>query len=190
MRIVDAVQRGASGIDFRYESRWGSGTCWVAVPGLHMASNAAAALLVAAVAGCKLDQAAAALVSTVRSPMRMQIHEVGGLTIIDDTYNASPASAKAALDAMASIPSVRRVAVLGAMAEIQNPEHEHRSVRHHAEDLGIEVYSFGTDLYGAPRLESDEDVVAFVSHLSEGSSVLFKASRAVGLDRIVRLVIG
>ena len=190
LRIVDAAQRGADGVDFRYVSRWGDGTCWVAAPGMHMASNAAAALLVAAVAGCELTAAAAALAGTERSPMRMAIHEVDGRTIIDDSYNASPASIRAALDAMAAIPGSQRVAVLGAMAEIEHPESQHRSVAHHADALGIDVVAYETNLYGTPRVDGPDAVVEMVTALPAGSVVLFKASRVVGLDRIVRLLLG
>jgi len=189
LRIVDAVQHGARGVDFRYVSRWGEGRCWVGAPGMHMASNAAAALLVAGVAGCDLAAAAAGLANTVRSPMRMAIHQIDGRTIIDDTYNASPASLRAALEAMAAVPAPRRLAVLGAMAEIENSESQHRSVIHHADTLGIDVVAYGTDLYGARRVDGPAAVVDLVKALPEGSVVLFKASRVVGLDRIVGLLL-
>jgi len=189
LRIVDAVQRGAQGVDFRYVSRWGEGTCWVGAPGMHMASNAASALLVAGVAGCDLAAAAAALANTVRSPMRMAIHQVDGRTIIDDTYNASPASMRAALDAMAAIPGSRRVAVLGEMAEIEHSDSQHRGVAHHADALGIDLVAYGTGLYGAQRADDPAAVIELVKVLPEGSVVLFKASRVVGLDRVVQALL-
>ena len=185
MRFFDVVQDGSDGVGFRYASRWGSGECRLPTPGAHMVSNAAAALLVAAVTDCDLTAAAAALGHSQLSPMRMAVHRVGDLTIIDDSYNASPTSVIAALDAMASMPGKRRVAVLGLMAEIADEAAMHRAVASHAAKLGIDVVSVGTDLYGGRRLDDQADVVAMVRNLPGGSVVLFKASRVVGLDRIV-----
>jgi UDP-N-acetylmuramoyl-tripeptide--D-alanyl-D-alanine ligase len=190
LRVVDVDQRGTGGVAFRFVSRWGSGECVLPTPGMHMVSNAAAALLVAAVAGCDLDRVAEALGRTELSPMRMAIHRAGGLTIIDDSYNASPTSVVAALDTMAAMPAGRRVAVLGLMAEIADSGAMHRAVAEHASRLGIEVVAVETDLYGTQRIDNHDDVAAFVRALPVDSTVLFKASRVVGLDHVVRLVLG
>ena len=189
MRYDDVVQNGTAGVSFRYASRWGTGICELPTPGMHMVSNAAAALLVAAVTDCDPAAAATALGRSQLSPMRMAIHRVGGLTIIDDSYNASPTSVIAALETMASMPARRRIAVLGLMAEIADADSMHRAVASRAAELGIDVVAVGTDLYGARRLDESTDLVDMVRSLPADSAVLFKASRVVGLDRIVaRLV--
>ena len=189
MRFSDVGQRGADGVSFRYDSRWGGGICVLPTPGMHMVSNAAAALLVAAVTDCDLAAVASALGRSELSPMRMAVHQVEGLTIIDDSYNASPTSTIAALDTMASMPAGRRVAVLGLMAEIADAEAMHRAVSAHAAKLGIDVVAVGTDLYGAQRIDDHDEVAATVKALPAESVVLFKASRVVGLDRIVRVLL-
>lgn len=189
MRFANVEQRGVAGVAFRFVSRWGGGECVLPTPGLHMVSNAAAALLVAAVTGCELDRVSAALGRAELSPMRMAIHRAGGLTIIDDSYNASPTSVMAALDTMAAMPAGRRVAVLGTMAEIADSPAMHRAVAQHAARLGIDVVAVGTDLYGAKRIDNHDDVVAMVRALPAESAVLFKASRVVGLDRLVQLFV-
>jgi UDP-N-acetylmuramoyl-tripeptide--D-alanyl-D-alanine ligase len=186
MRFFDVEQDGSAGVAFRFASRWGGGECVLATPGLHMVSNAAAALLVAAVADCDLAAVSEELGRAELSPMRMAVHRAGGLTIVDDSYNASPTSVKAALDTVAAMPAARRVAVLGLMAEIAEPEAMHRAVAEHAARLGIEVIAVGTDLYGTRRIDAHDEVVAVVEALPSDSAVLFKASRLVGLDRIVR----
>ena len=188
MRFSDVEPRGADGVSFRFTSRWGSGACLLPTPGLHMVSNAAAALLVAAVTDCDLATVAAALGRSELSPMRMAIQRVGGVTIIDDSYNASPTSTIAALDTMASMPAGRRIAVLGLMAEIADSEAMHRAVATHAAKLGIDVVAVGTDLYGARRADDHDEVATMVKSLPADSVVLFKASRVVGLDRIVRVL--
>jgi UDP-N-acetylmuramoyl-tripeptide--D-alanyl-D-alanine ligase len=96
----------------------------------------------------------------------------------------------AALDTMAAMPARRRVAVLGEMAEIADADAMHRAVVAHATSLGIEVVAVGTDLYGVRRIDDREEVAAFVKALPTDSVALFKASRVVGLDHVVRLVLG
>lgn len=63
---------------------------------------------------------AAGLKSFVPSGMRQRIKKVGGITVIEDCYNASPDSQKAALDVLSSFKSNRRIAVLGDMLELGN----------------------------------------------------------------------
>jgi UDP-N-acetylmuramoyl-tripeptide--D-alanyl-D-alanine ligase len=190
MRITEVVPHGADGCTFSYESRWGSGTCRLPVVGVHMASNAAAALLASAVVGCELGAAARSLESVELSPMRMAIHRLSGLTIVDDSYNASPTSVIAALETLASLPAVRRLAVLGQMAEIDEAERRHLAVAARASELGIELLAYGTGLYGVEPVDQFDEVLARVRHLEAGSAVLFKASRVVGLDRMVRALVG
>ena len=189
MRVAEVVPHGADGCSFVYESRWGSGTCRLPVPGVHMASNAAAALLAAAVVGCDLSSAVGTLGTAALSPMRMAIHEIAGVTVIDDSYNASPTSVIAALETLAALPATRRVAVLGQMAEIDEPERRHREVADRAAGLGIELLAFGTDLYGAGSIDDIDSVVLRVRELGAGGAVLVKASRVVGLDRVVRALV-
>ena len=190
MRIGTVTAHGSSGVSFSYASKWGGGTCTLSVPGRHMVSNAAAALLAAAVCEVDLAAAADALARTELSPMRMAVHRVGGLTVVDDTYNASPTSTLAALETLASLPAGRRLAVLGTMAEIDDTERRHREVARRAEELGIEVVAFGTDLYGTRRIDSYDEALAVVRALPEGGAVLLKGSRVVGLDHVVRLIRG
>ena len=189
MRVGNVVARGADGTSFSYDSRWGGGTCTLGVPGAHMVSNAAAALLAAAVCGVDLAAAADALARTELSPMRMAVHRVGALTVVDDTYNASPTSTMAALETLAEIPASRRIAILGTMAEIDEPERRHRDVALRAQDLGIDVVAFATDLYGTRRVDSYDGALAVVRDLPEDGAVLLKGSRVVGLDRIVQLLL-
>jgi len=120
----------------------------------------------------------------------MAIHHLSGLTIVDDSYNASPTSVIAALETLASLPAVRRLAVLGQMAEIDEAERRHLAVAARASELGIELLAYGTALYGVEPVDEFDEVLARVRHLEAGSAVLFKASRVVGLDRMVRTLVG
>jgi UDP-N-acetylmuramoyl-tripeptide--D-alanyl-D-alanine ligase len=116
--------------------------------------------------------------------MRMQrlTTPAGGL-VINDAYNANPTSMTAALDALAAVSATRRIAVLGGMAELADPDAAHLAVAAHARQLGVEVLAVGTERYGIAPL-ADDEVVARVGALGPGTAVLVKASRAFGLDRL------
>ena len=189
MHIGDVSSDGAGATTFAYRSQWGSGTCRVPVPGAHMASNAAAALLVAALCAVPLHDAAGALADARLSPMRMAIHRVANGTLLDDTYNASPTSVIAALETAAALPGGRHVAVLGVMAEVADAAAEHARVARRAHELGVEVIAYGTELYGVEPLTSYDEVAERLGALPAGSVMLLKGSRVAGLDRAVRLLL-
>ena len=151
-----------------------------------MVTNAAAAIAVAGVVGVDLEAALAALTTATVSGMRMEISTApSGATIVNDAYNANPTSMLAALDALAAMDAERRVAVLGLMGEIDDPESAHRAIADRAIELGLELVVVGTNLYG---VESSADPVAALGDLVPGDVVLVKASRSAGLERVVRLL--
>ncbi len=119
---------------------WGTTDVRLAVSGAHMARNAAAAIAAAGTLGVTPGLAATALATASVTEGRMQILTApSGAVIVNDAYNANPTSVIAALDALAAMPARRRVAVLGLMAEIEDPSAGHRLVAEHAARLGIEV---------------------------------------------------
>ena len=169
---------------FEVHTPWGSAPVALGVSGAHMAVNAAAALAVAGVLGVDIDVAATALSDVALSSMRMQLltTRAGGL-VINDAYNANPTSMIAALDALAAVDASRRVAVLGGMAELDDPLAGHRAVATRAADLGVELIAVGTDRYGVAAIGEDDAVLA-VGAIDGDTAVLVKASRAFGLERL------
>ena len=102
----------------------------VTIPGLGRLSvhNALAGAAVGLAAGMTLDEIAAGLADGWSAPHRVAIVRLGGVTIVDDSYNASPRSVIAALDLLAGLPG-RRGAVLGEMLELGDASEEgHREV--------------------------------------------------------------
>ncbi len=183
VRPADIELDAAARARFVVHSPWGRAEVTLPVPGMHMVSNALAALAVAGTVGVDIDAAAAALASVEVSGMRMQITtSAGGATIINDAYNANPTSMAAAIDALAAMGATRQVAVLGLMAEIEDSAPAHRDIAAQAEALGIELLVVGTDLYG---VDPTDDVIAAIGGLDERTAVLVKASRSAGLERIV-----
>ena len=168
---------------FTVVTPWGRAPVRLAVPGAHMAVNAAAALAVALVCDVALDAAAAAVSGAALSPWRMELrHTRGGAVVLNDAYNANPTSMRAALETLAALPGPRRVAVVGLMAELDDPGPEHRAIAEEAARLDIDLIAVGTELYGIAPV--DDPVVA-VGPLGPGVAVLVKGSRVAGLEAVV-----
>lgn len=167
---------------FVLRTPWGSTDVRLATSGRHMVGNAAAAIAAAGSVGVDVTAAAAALGNATLSPSRMAVHRLAsGAVLIDDAYNANPASMRAALDALVALPATRRIAVLGVMAELDDAVSAHREVAEYAGALGIEVVAVGTDLYG--RAAHDDPLAALGEH-GPHVAVLVKASRVAQLDRL------
>lgn len=188
VRIVDLVLDDAARPSFRLETPWGTVPVRLAVTGRHMAANAALALAAAGALGIPVDAAADSLESACLSPSRMALHRPApGVAIIDDAYNANPTSMRAALDTLARIPAQRRVAVVGVMAELDDPVEAHRAIAALAAELGIDLVAVGTELYG-PTATTDP-VAAVMGGGTTSLAVLVKASRVAQLDVVAaRLV--
>ncbi len=131
------------------------------------------------------------------SSMRGDVVELpGGVTIVNDCYNANPMSMRAALQHLAETPAERRVAVLGAMAELGGGSAAfHREIGEELAALGIDVLvtvgedalgyaeGFGGESYPAG---SPEEAGALLEEIAQpGDRVLVKGSRSVGLERVL-----
>ena len=182
VRVIDLALDELARPRFRVDTPWGSSHVALAMSGAHMALNAAAAIAVAGALGVPLEAAVAGLSTATVSAMRMQVTVLPtGATIINDAYNANPTSMAAALDALAAMQATRRIAVLGLMAELDDPVAAHREIASLVARSGIELIAVGTDRYG---VEPSADPITDLGDLGPGDVVLVKASRAAGLDRI------
>ena len=190
MRISDLAINGDGCASFHLASQWGSGSCTLSVPGRHMASNAAAAVLVGALCGVPVSDAVLAVASTAMSPMRMQVHALANGVLLDDSYNASPTSMSAALLTLSSMTADHRIAVLGVMAEISDAEVQHMNIAQLAQDLGIEVIAFRTELYGLPSYETYAEIYELLQKRSTNIAILLKGSRIAGLEAVTQLLLG
>jgi UDP-N-acetylmuramoyl-tripeptide--D-alanyl-D-alanine ligase len=201
VRASEIASRGLDGVAFRLH--WGeeSTTAETCLPGRHIVSNALAAAAVGLADGMALSEVAAAL-ATARVPLRVQVHRGrGGCTILDDTYNASPASMAAALDLLAEIPG-RRIAVLGDMAELGAAEREgHLAVGRRAAETADVIHAVGelSGLIAEAAREAGHDATyhwsnkeaaaeALAAELGPDDVVLLKASRAVELETLLAVL--
>ncbi len=165
-------------------SPWGEVELKMQVAGRHMVQNALAALCAAGVLGVDLNLAAAAVSSAKISESRMQMRKLqSGVTVIDDSYNANPASMRAALETLASLAAKRKIAFCGLMAELAEPEKEHAAICEYVAQLGIELVAVDTNLYGVDSVSFDQarDQLA---KLNRQDAALVKGSKVTGLVRL------
>ncbi|CAB4701597.1 MAG: UDP-N-acetylmuramoyl-tripeptide--D-alanyl-D-alanine ligase [Actinobacteria bacterium] len=164
------------------------------VVGRHQVANATAAAAMALAVDVPLALVAARLSSAApASPHRCDLRErADGLLVLDDTYNANPASVRAALDTLVALSSPRAgrpVAVLGEMRELGAASHAaHLAVGEHARSLGVGVLAVGAaaSAYGGVPVADLPAALAWLqADLRPDDTVLLKASRGVGLDRLV-----
>ncbi len=186
---------------FRLDSPWGSAAgVRLAVRGGYQVANATQAATVALRLGVPIDAVVAALATAGTAAWRMElVTSDAGVQVLNDAYNASPGSMRAALEAFASLPvRGRRIAVLGEMRELGSiAATEHARVGELVAASGVVTLVTvgpGTDELAAAAEEQGVEVhgvddrdaaVTMLRTLVEpGDAVLVKASRLVGLERV------
>lgn len=173
----------------------------LSVMGSHNVLNAMVSLAVASECGIPLEAAAKKLCEFTGFKNRQQIYEANGMTIIDDTYNASPVSMKAGLEVLNSLTKVkRRIAVLADMKELGEdaPKYHYEIGEYITAHPIFEVVTLGElagEIARAVREQSKEIQVkefmeqeALVTYLrgelKEGDGVLFKGSNSMKLSQV------
>lgn len=167
----------------------------LAVPGVHNVWNALAALAVGLKFGVSLEEGAKALEELAISAMRLEVRRsANGVIVVNDSYNASPASMKGALDTLAHMYcSGQRVAILGTMLELGGmAEEAHLEVGRHAAESANRLIFIGEAAeimqQGAGRGEVYSTIDEFLTsnplQFEDGDLVLVKASRSLQFERI------
>lgn len=144
----------------------------------HQIYGVLAAFAVAGHLGMNMLEIIDALEAMEHPKGRMTLlHGPRNTTIIDDTYNASPLSMRAALDTLKQFPGKRKVAILGKMAELgKYTEQEHRAADEHAKKCADIVI----------WCESSDELLTNIQDLiQEGDTILVKGSRAAKMEKIV-----
>ena len=203
-RSVKSDEFGRPSFEIGYAGRWEH----VRLSGLgaHQVANACAATGLALSAGVDLATCARALTACrLPSRWRMELTErADGLVVINDAYNANPASMAAAIDTLAGIGSRtgrRNVAILGEMRELGSDSVAlHRQVGRHVAAAGIDVLvtvggegaeiwagaheDRATSVAGYPAPGRDEAIDWVRHNVSADDVVLVKASRGVALEHV------
>ena len=164
--------------------------------GAHQISNALAAAAAAIALGVSNEHIATALSTAEnKSKWRMELHELPGLLIINDAYNANPDSMEAALFALRLFAQERggsAWAFLGKMHELgESSSQAHMKIGTLARDLSVDhLVAINAPDYGASlNFDNWEAATSLIKEFSAGDVVLVKASRAEGLERLADALI-
>jgi UDP-N-acetylmuramoyl-tripeptide--D-alanyl-D-alanine ligase len=196
---------GLDGFAFRMIAGGQSVTVRTPLIGRHNVHNCLAAATVALADGMSLAEIADAL-ATATNPLRLKrLPGPNGSTLIDDTYNANPASMNAALDLLAAAArGGRRIAVLGDMFELGDEEERlHRELGERAAAVADLVILTGprsrwtaeaARAAGGAEVryveDRDELAEAIVAVVKRDDVVLLKASRGMEFERVVEALGG
>ena len=185
---IDAVIAGAS-----VHVRLGA-------PGRHMAMNALAALAAATLLGAGLTRGAAALAGFAPVAGRGARRPIlgGQATLLDESYNASGASVRAALAVLRMLPARRRLVVLGDMRELgDHAEREHRALARAVEESADLLFACGPHMgylfdeidpshRGGFAMNSEELAPLVVAAIAPGDAILVKGSLGSRMSAVVR----
>lgn len=174
--------------------------------GEYNAMNACAAFAVGDICGVDAGRMREAFAAIQATPGRGRVQTVAGVTVIDESYNASPASMRKSVAMLASLPALRRIAVLGDMRELGDHADElHRAVGVEVAERKIDrLYWLGEhgpavrDAARAMRPSTDVAlhremgalIEAVAGDARDGDIVLVKASRGTRLDEFVAGFLG
>jgi UDP-N-acetylmuramoyl-tripeptide--D-alanyl-D-alanine ligase len=206
VRARDLTPEPDGGIGSRFTLEIAGRSAGVRLPlhGLYNVENFLAAAACAWALGLSLEEIAAGAAHVRPASMRGVVHRTGGFTLVDDSYNSNPDALDRALESAGTLGGARRVAVLGDMREL-GPEAPrfHREAGERAARLGfgtvVAVGELSRELAAGARGAGVEavwlpDAAAAADwaagEVRPGDVVLVKASRGVGLDRVVKRLLG
>ncbi len=179
--------------------------CWFSIPvaGRHFVVAALAAIAVGKILGFDLDSMARSLYKFRPLPMRCQVQEVGGATLINDAYNSNPTAFRAALELLREFnPAGRRIVVAGDMGELgRRSAALHRAAGRQAVEIAqpawlIACGRFAGDMIagaraaGMPRgravafRDADDATLLVEAILAPNDVVLLKGSRMTAMERV------
>ncbi len=171
------------------------------LPGIHNRINALAATAAALALGIDLDAIADGLAHVTPEPGRLETLATDqGWHLIDDSYNANPASLYAALQVLGQCDG-RRWLVLGDMAELgEDSDKLHREIGRAARDLGVErLFTVGERAHaaadafgrGAESFDAIEDLIERLGEqLEPDVHCLVKGSRSARMERVIERLCG
>ncbi len=196
------IKTWEQGVSFTVETKDESAQVQLPAPGIHLVYDALAAVAVGSLLGITPKKAAGALKNYSPEGMRQRVSRVRDMTLIEDCYNASPDSVKAALRVLSAYRQGRRIAVLGDMLELGDYAQQlHREIGNAAAENGITLlFTFG-NLSAAASEEAEKtgvaaehfrDMDALCNALSEtlrpGDTVLVKGSRGMHMEQVIERV--
>lgn len=163
--------------------------------GKHNVINALCAIAVANEFHASDEQIKNGLFAFKNTGMRQNIFEYKGYRVIEDCYNASPDSCKAALEVLRNSKTGKKIAVLGAMGELGEYSNKaHKEVLEMANKSADIICLYGdawkkVEVKDA-RIYENKQVLALelTQKIKEGDSVLFKGSRSQKMEEVLKIL--
>ena len=204
VRAADVTDHGLDGVSFRLVVERHERPVRLAVPGRHNVTNALAAAAVAHALGVDLETVPAGLEAFQPARMRMEVVQLPtGVTVLNDAYNANPASMAAALRTLAASRGRRRIAALGEMRELgAGAAAGHRQVGTeaaraqldalfvlgplaHEIRAGAEAAGMSADAI-VVATSHDELATRLAAYCRPGDLLLIKGSRGAAMEQVLR----
>ncbi len=202
-RATNIIQNGES---TSFTALFKNKTQSVVIPtvGLHNVYDALAAFAVGICEKIEPKKIADGLSKYTPAGMRQRVKNVNGVTVVEDCYNASPDSQKAAVDTLKALNGKRKIAVLGDMLELgEKSEELHGQVGEYVKKSGIDMlFTYGEMSKFTAKAASNGKTVCqsytdkgvltkkLLETLEEGDVVLFKASRGMKLEEVINNLYG
>jgi UDP-N-acetylmuramoyl-tripeptide--D-alanyl-D-alanine ligase len=198
------IRCGEEGVRFRLNTS--RTEIFVPLLGRHTAVNALAAIAVARRLGVPDQNILDGLAKATGPEMRLNLQKLGGVTILNDAYNANPASMAAALRTLAELPAAgRRIAVLGDMRELGpasadlhrelgrvaagHPLDELICVGEQSRLVAAAAQAAGLDASKIVHMpDSSAAAATLPEQLRDGDLVLLKGSRGIRLERVAEAI--
>lgn len=171
--------------------------------GIHNVYNCLAALAVGYACGLTIEEMQKGLASFKPTAMRFEYKKIGDFNVINDAYNASPMSTKAALSNLAKVTDGRKILVMGDMFELGSVEVKaHEDIAVQAKEAGVSIIVTRGTLtqntarkareIGIPEVyecaNHEEAVATLKKVLQKDDTVLFKGSHGMHMEKIIELL--
>ncbi len=199
-RAVDVIEDD-NGTSFNCRANGDTVNIKLQTYGAHNIRNALSALAVADTLGVSRDNSIKAISSYTPPTMRQQVKKVHDLTVIDDSYNASPDSTFTALDVLNTVKGSRKIALIGDMLELGDYSKKgHESVGEYAKSLNLDfLIGFGEEAQHTVNAFADKEKSKWFTDYDEARNfllnlvqtddvVLCKGSRGMKTDRFVEAI--
>jgi UDP-N-acetylmuramoyl-tripeptide--D-alanyl-D-alanine ligase len=197
-QIIEETEDPA-GLHVRFRAGEHEGTLNLRLLGSHNGSNAIAGLAVALEAGVELDPAIKALESLTAGDKRGELIEIGGATLLNDSYNSNPEALRSMIRTLAARPAVRRILVAGEMLELgEHGPALHAACGKAAAEAGLDIaVGVGGNAQHLATAACAGGVASvflpdaeaagrwLLQNVQPGDVVLVKGSRGVHLERAI-----
>jgi UDP-N-acetylmuramoyl-tripeptide--D-alanyl-D-alanine ligase len=186
--MIETVEITEHGSSFSYHGS----SFFTQLLGMANVYNCLAAVCLTSLMGIDYHAQRVAIAESRPLPGRMEPISVGGLLIINDTYNANPTSMKAAIDFVTAL-NRRKILVLGDMLELGLRSRElHQDVGHYARRRADILITLGqeSELYRGKHFVHKNELLCYLNETLVGDEVvLFKASRALRFEELVNRIL-